>query len=128
MRRSSSRVDWRWPGRTCVGCSRKVPTPMGSLPSTTPTLSSEPGRPLLLDDRVLVALLTGEALPRAVGAECFTTAYFYYRACRAVVIGAGGNSRGRSLDWTELGVRMRWHRCSAYLTKSGSPIHETSFR
>lgn len=67
---------------------------MGSLPSTTPTLSSEPGRPLLLDDRVLVALLTGEALPRAVGAECFTTAYFYYRACRAVVIGAGGKLSG----------------------------------
>jgi hypothetical protein len=59
--------------------------------STTPIL---PFRPLLLDDRVLVALLVGEALPIARRAERFTTTYFYFRACRAVVAGAGGRLSG----------------------------------
>ena len=59
--------------------------------STTPIL---PSNPLLLDDRVLVALLVGEAVPIARRAEHFTTTYFYFRACRAVVAGAGGRLSG----------------------------------
>lgn len=60
-------------------------------PSTTPTL---PSRPLLLDDRALVALLVGERLPIARGARRYTTTYFWFRACRAVVVGAGGHLSG----------------------------------
>jgi hypothetical protein len=41
-----------------------------------------------------VALLVGERLPIARGAECFTTTYFYFRACRAVVAGVGGRLSG----------------------------------
>ncbi len=63
----------------------------GWQPSTTLTL---PSRPLLLDDRALVALLVGERLPIAKRAERFTTTYFYFRACRAVVAGAGGRLSG----------------------------------
>ena len=68
-----------------------VPTPRAWPPLTTPTL---PSRPLLLDDRSLVALLVGERLPITRGAERFTTSYFYFRACRAVVVGAGGRLSG----------------------------------
>jgi hypothetical protein len=57
----------------------------------TPTL---PSRLLLLDDRVLVALLVGEGLPIARGVTRFTTTYFYFRACRAVVAGTGGRLSG----------------------------------
>jgi hypothetical protein len=53
-----------------------------------------PSRPLLLDDRVLVALLVGEKLPITRGAARFTTTYFYSRACRAVVAGTGGRLSG----------------------------------
>jgi len=41
-----------------------------------------------------VALLVGERLPIARGAECCTTTYFYFRACRAVVAGVGGRLSG----------------------------------
>ena len=41
-----------------------------------------------------MALLVGERLPLARGAECCTTAYFYLRACRAVVAGIGGRLSG----------------------------------
>jgi hypothetical protein len=53
-----------------------------------------PSRPVLLDDRVLVALLVGERLPIPGGADHFTTTYFWFRACRAVVAGAGGRLSG----------------------------------
>jgi len=53
-----------------------------------------PSRPLLLDDRVLVALLVDERLPITRGATRFTTTYFYFRACRAVVAGTGGRLSG----------------------------------
>jgi hypothetical protein len=53
-----------------------------------------PSRPVLLDDRALVAHLVGERLPVTKGAERFTTTYFYFRACRAVVAGAGGRLSG----------------------------------
>jgi hypothetical protein len=53
-----------------------------------------PSRTLLLDDRVLVALLVGEHLPITRGVERFTTTHFWFRACRAVVVGAGGRLSG----------------------------------
>jgi hypothetical protein len=66
-----------------------------------------PYRPLLLDDRVLVALLVGERLRITRGAERFTTSYFWFRACRAVVAGAGARLSG-PFDRLEPG-----HRASA---------------
>jgi hypothetical protein len=53
-----------------------------------------PSKNVLLDDRVLVGLLVGEDLPIANRAVCFTTMYFYFRACRAVVAGVGGHLSG----------------------------------
>ena len=53
-----------------------------------------PSKAILLDDRVLVALLIGERLPLVRNAARFTTSYFYFRACRAVVAGAGGQLSG----------------------------------
>lgn len=41
-----------------------------------------------------MALLVGEGLPIAKRAERFTTMYFYFRACRAVVAGVGGHLSG----------------------------------
>lgn len=49
------------------------------------------GQRLLLDDRLLIEeLLVG--LGRS--GELHTTAYWYYRACRAAVVGAGGHLSG----------------------------------
>lgn len=47
----------------------------------------------LIDDRLLIARLVGERvrLPR-VG--LFTTSYWYYRACRAAVVGGSGQLSG----------------------------------
>ena len=70
-----------------------------SPPSTTPILLSERTGPLLLDDRALVALIAGEALPLAAAAECFTTTYFYYRACR---LGAVLHAEGVDFDIVDL--------------------------
>jgi hypothetical protein len=48
---------------------------------------------VLLDDRLLIEeLLVG--LPAAAGASLYTTTYWYYRACRAAVLGAGGHLSG----------------------------------
>lgn len=48
---------------------------------------------ILLDDRLLIEeLLVG--LPVAAGAGLYTTTYWYYRACRAAVAGAGGQLSG----------------------------------
>ena len=41
-----------------------------------------------------MALLVGERLPITKDAERFTTTYFWFRACRAVVAGAGGRLSG----------------------------------
>lgn len=50
-----------------------------------------PEQRLILDDRLLIEeLLVG--LGR--GGELRTTAYWYYRACRAAVVGAGGHLSG----------------------------------
>jgi hypothetical protein len=47
---------------------------------------------VVLDDRLLVEeLLTGMRRP---GVQLHTTAYWYYRACRAAVLGAGGHLSG----------------------------------
>ena len=51
-----------------------------------------PPRPIVLDDRLLIhELLVG--LPTR-GAPLHTTTYWYYRACRAAVLGAGGHLSG----------------------------------
>ncbi len=48
---------------------------------------------VLLDDRLLIEeLLVG--LPAAGSASLYTTTYWYYRACRAAVLGAGGQLSG----------------------------------
>lgn len=47
----------------------------------------------VLDDRLLVEeLLVG--IPRRRAEELYTTTYWYYRACRAAVLGAGGHLSG----------------------------------
>jgi hypothetical protein len=54
-------------------------------------VSSTP-RTVILDDRLLIEeLLVG--LPKK-GVELHTTIYWYYRACRAAVLGAGGHLSG----------------------------------
>jgi hypothetical protein len=50
------------------------------------------GRPIVLDDRLLIEeLLVGL---RAPAVALTTTAYWYYRACRAAVSGAAGHLSG----------------------------------
>ena len=50
-----------------------------------------PARSVVLDDRLLIEeLLIGLARPE----ELHTTAYWYFRACRAAVAGAGGHLSG----------------------------------
>jgi len=49
-------------------------------------------RAVILDDRLLIEeLLVGLRQGRA---ELYTTTYWYYRACRAAVLGAGGHLSG----------------------------------
>ncbi|MEX2294320.1 MAG: hypothetical protein WD691_11085 [Acidimicrobiales bacterium] len=58
---------------------------------------SQAGPNLILDDRLLIEdLLVG----LDADGDRFTTAYWYYRACRAAVLGAGGHLSGpfASLD------------------------------
>jgi hypothetical protein len=51
-----------------------------------------PSRPILLDDRLLIEeLLFGIPHKRV---SLHTTSYWYYRACRAAVLGAGGHLSG----------------------------------
>ena len=60
-----------------------------------------PTNNVLIDDRLLVAHLTGDpVLARRSKARLNTTAYWYYRACRAAILGAGGKLSGpfRQLD------------------------------
>lgn len=53
-----------------------------------------PGNVAVLDDRLLIEeLLSG--LPDATeGVSLYTTSYWYYRACRAAIAGAGGHLSG----------------------------------
>jgi hypothetical protein len=89
--RWSCQVEWKQQRLRSGECWRLAPTRQDSPQSTIPIL---PSRPLLLDDRVLVALLVGERLPISKRSERFTTMYFYFRACRAVVAGVGGHLAG----------------------------------
>ena len=60
---------------------------------------------VVLDDRLLIEeLLVG--LPVATGASLYTTTYWYYRACRAAVLGAGGQLSGPFL---KLSAREQQH-------------------
>ena len=50
-------------------------------------------QPVVVDDRLLIEeLLVG--LGDSSDAALHTTSYWYYRACRAAVIGAGGHLSG----------------------------------
>ena len=80
-------------------------TPQVWLPSTTPISPTSkrilPRRShaVVLDDRLLIEeLLVG--LPKN-SAEFHTTSYWYYRACRAAVLGAGGHLSGPFDDLDE---------------------------
>jgi hypothetical protein len=54
---------------------------------------AQPVPVLILDDRLLIEeLLVG--LPGPARTGLFTTTYWYYRACRAAVLGAGGHLSG----------------------------------
>ena len=55
------------------------------------------GRAVIVDDRLLIEeLLVG--LRRRARVELHTTMYWYYRACRAAVLGAGGQLLGPFAD------------------------------
>ncbi len=64
---------------------------MGSSRSTIPTL---PTNSVLIDDRLLIAHLTGGRVLGRSKATIHTTAYWYYRACRAAVLGSSGQLSG----------------------------------
>jgi hypothetical protein len=50
---------------------------------------------VLIDDRLLVAHLTGaRVLPSRATATLHTTTYWYFRACRAAVLGGSGQLSG----------------------------------
>jgi hypothetical protein len=49
---------------------------------------------VLLDDRLLIALLVGARVRLPRRSTIATTAYWYYRACRAAVIGGAGQLSG----------------------------------
>jgi len=57
----------------------------------TPTL---PIKPALIDDRILIGELVGEKLLAGRRRKLFTTSYFYFRACRAFVLGGSGKLSG----------------------------------
>lgn len=48
---------------------------------------------VILDDRLLIEELLAGSLDTS-GRALFTTSYWYYRACRAAVVGAGGQLSG----------------------------------
>jgi hypothetical protein len=50
--------------------------------------------PILIDDRLLIAVLLDEPLGLPAGGTLHTTAYWYYRACRAAVTGGAGQLSG----------------------------------
>lgn len=52
-------------------------------------------RVLLLDDHALIKeILTGSISAREPNSSLLTTSYWYYRACRGAVLGAGGQLSG----------------------------------
>jgi hypothetical protein len=62
-----------------------------SVRSTIPTL---PTNRVLIDDRILVAHLLDSKVNIPRGSELHTTAYWYYRACRAAIAGGAGQLSG----------------------------------
>lgn len=67
---------------------------------------TQAGAAVILDDRLLIEhLLFGLDLP----GEIYTTSYWYYRACRAAVVGAGGQLSGpfAQLDEALQGAAIR---------------------
>ncbi len=53
-----------------------------------------PGSVVVLDDRLLIEELLVGLPDAATGLSLYTTTYWYYRACRAAVAGAGGHLSG----------------------------------
>ena len=53
-----------------------------------------PTNSVLIDDRLLVAHLLGAKVVGRSRAPIYTTTYWYYRACRASVVGGGGQLSG----------------------------------
>jgi hypothetical protein len=53
-----------------------------------------PGSVVVLDDRLLIEELLVGLPDAAAGVSLHTTTYWYYRACRAAVAGAGGHLSG----------------------------------
>lgn len=53
-----------------------------------------PTNSVLIDDRLLVAYLLDAKLTLPKHADLYTTAYWYYRACRAAVAGSAGQLSG----------------------------------
>jgi hypothetical protein len=53
---------------------------------------------VLLDDRLLIALMIGARVRLPSRASISTTAYWYYRACRAAVLGGTGQLSGPFQD------------------------------
>lgn len=63
-----------------------------SLLSTSPNLPTSSA--VLIDDRILVALLVGAPVRLPKRRTTATTSYWYYRACRAAVLGGSGQLSG----------------------------------
>jgi len=61
-----------------------------------------PTSDVLIDDRLLVAHLTGTRIAGRSKATLHTTTYWYYRACRAAVLGASGQLSGPFEGLSEL--------------------------
>jgi hypothetical protein len=71
-----------------------------------------PTNSVLIDDRLLVAHLLGAKVVGRSRAPIFTTTYWYYRACRAAVVGAGGQLSG---PFEQLGARGQRRAIEAML-------------
>jgi hypothetical protein len=91
MRRSSFQEVLTLPVLSSAGFFSAAPTTQPSLTSTIPTL---PTNRVLIDDRVLVAYLLGSRVNIPKRSELHTTAYWYYRACRAAIAGGVGQLSG----------------------------------
>jgi len=91
MRRYSFLEERTRPVPSSAACFSAAPTTQLSLTSTTPTL---PTNRVLIDDRILVAHLLDAKVQIPRRAELHTTAYWYYRACRAAVAGGAGQLSG----------------------------------
>ena len=72
-----------------------------------------PTNSVLVDDRLLVAHLTGDGLlGRRSKASLHTTTYWYYRVCRAAVLGGAGQLSG---PFAELGPHDQARAIAAML-------------